>query len=520
MHRHTPTVASTMPQRDFIVPENSELLNLGSNRSSSHDGSHGSFITCRSCSSPPSSNVILSHEEDNACDRVNRMAACEGKVLLPKVVPLSPPLGHYTTNAAGNSITPIPTSTSSNSCGFSYVFPHNICLAASEVSAASSSQEHDAVCQAEENLSSTDDAAGSADYIPMDYDEELAECSQYIFSSGPYCPAASRIVPYSGYLEDSRSATEDDHEEETTSENEGCSFGSCPTQHPLHFTPAWVTHQKLAMQWYHACRHQQWLQSMPEAASLTAINELHALRALINEACVRDMTRLKQVDAETFAAASPQITSDIRSLGGLSVPCSASPAEHKAAALAATRRQWRQLASSVQQDEVANDPTLLRLLSANVHSFSLFSVPEGPQSVTANIALQDRNKRQRQQRQERLLASLKAEGRLFTLPPLRAYEEEPPVSVMSTPLPSVRRWGLASLDMPLWSAYSTYDEGQVEPSHLKEMSPFEEDSPTQNTRSSYSQSSTLVEGDDGDDMAALVWASEQGLLSLVLDTPW
>lgn len=335
--------------------------------------------------------------------------------------------------------------------------PHGNC---SGWSAGATAVAIQSLSDAEDDNLSTNAAPASGevetDYILMDYEEEMELCSQYVFSGTGACPSDSTTEEKG---DDHPQQEEEEGNQSRGNDNDVDGDGDGVNQYPQNYipydydaalysdddeesdayrhltpySPEWVAFQRLENELHHKRRDYSWKLRMMDTNLCNDDQFKHSMRALLGEACRRDMQRLRAAPESAFVDCASAFcgSASLRSMRSFLLTACSPTEERKGLHLQRAKQQWRDLAAKVER-EIGSEAACLRTLSSALNSLCLFSGKEGCIIRDFDLNLADEQKRQRRERAAQLLATLKEQGRLFVLPRLFATEVEEPTPVEPT----------------------------------------------------------------------------------------
>lgn len=273
--------------------------------------------------------------------------------------------------------------------------------------------------------------------IPYDYESEMEECSQYTFSAGPYCPAATAAL--AAAAAPAPSVTESLRARPDTPRD--ASVAPLPLT-PLHdpHSPQWGERQRRDCAAHLAGQHYTWQQAMKHSSGSTPDQMRYALRSFVREACCRELQAMRSQPAVSFVRMDAPF-SESRSRSSMRASCllasATSTAERKARYIQVITEHWRALEQRVEEmlaeterESLATSESHLRSIGYAINALSLFSNNPAHIIRELNMAHVEEQRRQRHDREAQLLATLETQGRLFMLPTLYAEEMEEPVPVI------------------------------------------------------------------------------------------
>ncbi|CCW60322.1 unnamed protein product [Phytomonas sp. EM1] len=319
------------------------------------------------------------------------------------------------------------------------------------------SSEGNCLMENDENNLYLDDGA-QGDYIPYNYEEEMEQCSEYIFSNQPYCPRMSRsncsnsnVPTVADGARFSNHHVSAELPDTVSAYNRVYGMNGGLERHSSEY-------QKHANRHYHWIRNWLWVQNMQTQVSLTDEQSQHALRALLREACRRDILRLRALPAEKFINTSHPTQS--QSSMGIFTPIEinpCTPTECKALYIRRVTEKWHSLANNVNRELGKGTPTrsLLALLSAQ----SLFCSDLNNIIRELEPRLVEDSKQQRRIRAQQLILELSEKGQLFVPPPT---PERGPGSIVEPMQPPSPTWSGCKTPDDDTPAISSDDDGDYD----------------------------------------------------------
>ncbi|GET91666.1 hypothetical protein, conserved [Leishmania tarentolae] len=307
--------------------------------------------------------------------------------------------------------------------------------------------------------------------IPYDYESEMEECGQYIFSNAPYSPSTTAAL--AAAMSPPMDATISSCRRPDTPRIPSVlalprSAAESPEQEPL--TPQWCERQRRENAFHHAGEHDAWQKGMRHATASAPSHMRYALRSLVREACCREIRALRSKPAVKFVQmAAPQ--SESHTLSSMRASCmlasATSMAQRKARYIQIITEHWKALEKRLEEllaetegKDAAASETHLRSLGNTLNALSLFSNDPLLIIREINMGYVEEQRRQRHDREAQLLRTLAVKGQLFLLPTLYAEEVEEPVPVLNiesvlTPNDRIGEythpWQLVSPDASLYS---------------------------------------------------------------------
>jgi hypothetical protein len=280
--------------------------------------------------------------------------------------------------------------------------------------------------------------------IPFDYESEMEECSQYIFSAGPYSPAATAALAAAAAPSSSAPSctARPDTPRDLTVAPVPCTTAGAASAQPAcdPCCPQWRERQRRDNEAHHAGEHYAWQQAMKHAAASSPDQMRYALRSFVREACCRELQALRSRPDVSFVRMDV-LLSESRTRSSMRASCmlasATSTAQRKARYIEVITEHWKALELRVEEmlaetekESVATSENHLRSIGYALNALSLFSNDPAHIIRELNMAHVEEQRRQRHDREAQLLATLKTQGRLFMLPTLYAEEIEEPIPVI------------------------------------------------------------------------------------------